>query len=158
MKARDLYFATHHQAAQIVAALTLGCPVDSVVPGSGFEDLKICFDAVSMEDLEIIAAAGFEMERLLGRLEEQAWARAESDRVGMAGYYSDHTGLTLDADAIKERFVRGAAASHVILEHVQTRRSINSLAEAISEAYVSGESQLSREQIRDAAQLDLISR
>lgn len=155
MKPRDLYFATQHQAAQIVAALTLGCPVDSVVPAANFEDLSICFDVASMEDIESVAAAGFEMERILGRLEEQAWARSESDRVGMARQYADHTGITLDAKAIDERFLRGAAASRAIIEHVQTRNAINDLAEALSDAYDMGKSLLSREEIHNLARLSL---
>jgi hypothetical protein len=72
MTPRELFFATHHQAAQVVTAMTLGCRVEFIELGVPFGPGGCSLQTTSTRDIETIFASGFEMERVLGRLHDQA--------------------------------------------------------------------------------------
>jgi hypothetical protein len=143
MTYRDLYFATHHEAAHVVTALTLGCRVDFVEFGEGKSEAGWCLNQSSVGDVETICAAGYAMEQLMGRLPEQAWSRSQDDRALMASLHADLTGLALDGPATAERFLEGAEWSRAILNHQTARRAIDALASALSAVYGTGERRMS---------------
>jgi len=148
MTPRELYFVTHHQAAQIVAALTLGCRVDHVVAGTGPQENAWSLEAAPIEDAASVCAAGFEMEILLGRLHEHAWTRSQQDRALLGELHSDRTGDVLDEARLEERFMQGAASSRAILEHQTSRKAIDLLADALSDVYGSKERKMTGVDIR----------
>lgn len=135
MTPRELFFASHHQAAQVVTAMTLGCRVEYVDVAMPFGPSGCSLHNSATQDLETIFAAGFEMERVLGRMHDQAWLRCQKDRELMSESYSDRTGITIDEKTVTELFMRGAASSRAILEHATTRKAIDSLAEILSDMY-----------------------
>jgi len=144
---RDLYFASHHQAAHVVTAITLGCEVHYVDIGLPMEEVGWSLDTASVSDIEAVCAAGFEMERLLGRLYDQAWARSQEDRNLLASLYSDRTGLTMDQATLTERFLAGATSCRSILDHQTSRNAIDLVADALSTLLESGLHRLSAEAI-----------
>jgi hypothetical protein len=147
MSPRDVYFTTHHQAAHVVTAILLGCRVEFIDVEGTPGDLGWNVDAAAISDIETVCAAGFEMERLLGRLEDIAWRRSQDDRDLMSALCADRTGSAMTEAAIKEHFLQGAAASRGILDHTTARQAIDLLAEALSDAHDAGEKRLSAERI-----------
>jgi len=157
MTPRELYFVTHHQAAQVVAALMLGCRVDSIIVGTGPQDNGWNLEAAPFEDVEAICAAGFEMEILLGRMHEHAWTRSQPDRTYLGELHKDRTGDPLDLKWIDDQFVRGAASSRAILEHQGARKAIDLLADALNDVYGSKERKMTGVDIRTVTGLDPVA-
>ena len=149
MNRRELYFSTHHQAAHAVAAITLGCGVDYVDIAADGAEFGWNLDDAPTGDVETICAAGFAMERILGRLHEHAWARSQADRALQASIVSGRTGVALDDAALIERFMEGADSSTGILNHQATRNAIDVLAEALSEEYDAGGTRLNGDKVTE---------
>ena len=139
MSPRDLYFATYHQAAHVVAALVLGCRIEYVEIATPASKVGWNLDSASIADTETVCGAGFEMEQILGRLYDSSWSRSEDDRVLLGTIHADRTGLSLTAPEIDARFTAGAASSRAILEHAGARHAIDELAEHLNDAYLRDE-------------------
>ncbi len=154
MTPRELYFVTHHQAAQVVSALMLGCRVDSIIAGTGPQENSWSLEAAPFEDAQAVCAAGFEMEMLLGRLHEHAWTRSQQDRALMSELHTDRTGDTLDEVHLDELFMQSAESSRAILEHQTARKAIDLLADALSDVYGSKERKMTGIDIRTVTGLD----
>jgi hypothetical protein len=154
MTPRELYFATHHQAAQVVAALMLGCRVDELTVAGSPQDFVWNLDAVPFEDVQAICAAGFEMEIVLGRLQEHAWTRSQLDRVLMAEVYTGRTGNVALQTLTDEQFNQGAVSSRAILDHQTARKAIDLLADALNDVYGSKERKITGVDIRTITGLE----
>jgi hypothetical protein len=139
MPPRELYFATYHQAAHAVVAMTLGCRVEHVEIGMVPEDVGWCLDTAPSGDFETVCAAGFAMELILGRRHDAAWDHCKDDRALMANLCVDRTGVAMDAPASVERFMEGAAHCRAILAHPAVRTAIDDLSESLADAYLAGE-------------------
>lgn len=146
---RDLYYATFHQAAQVVVAMMLGYRVDNVDIGVNPDEFGVCLESANADDIDTVCAAGYAMEVLLNRRADTAWDQSKTDRLRMKSLHGDHTGIVLDLAATKERFMAGAELCRAILNHTGARQAIDLLAEALSEAYLAGEGRLEAAAIQE---------
>lgn len=139
---RDLYFASHHQAAHVVVAMMLGCRVDHVEIGITPEEPGWCLDTTPQGDIDTVCAAGYAMEILLGRRHDLAWTNCRSDLAAIATIHRERGELALDSDGAKKRFMNGAELSQAILTHPYVRAKIDALAEALSDLHLEGEGRM----------------
>ncbi len=147
---RDLYFATHHQAAHVAVAMVLGCRIDGIETSTGPDAILWSLDAVPTGDLATVCAAGYAMELLLGRRAELAEGHCRDDRSLMARLMADRTGFTPDSASVGAAFLEGAEQCRAILAHAAVRSAIDRLADAIAEAHLSGELALTRNELNGA--------
>ncbi|AIE87577.1 hypothetical protein [Fimbriimonas ginsengisoli] len=146
---RELFFATNHQAAHAVVAMTLGCFVgDLAVSDEADTDPGWSSSPAPLADAESIFAAGYAMEMLLWRTRGRAWAESECDRQRLADRYGDVTGNDLSPEAADARFLDAAAQSRAILNHDGARRTIDALAHALVECYSRGSGRLEAAAVR----------
>jgi len=138
MSPRDLYFESNHKAAQAVVAVTLGQAIDHITITEDNGEIGWQLESASVSDLGTICAAGFAMEKLLGRLHDQAWKRSSDDRKTLATLAADQTGITLGAEALESQFLAGATSSESILSHTTARKAIDRLANLLADLYSNG--------------------
>jgi hypothetical protein len=131
--------ACRHEAAHVVAAITVGCPVEysDLEGGIGW-----CLEGAGLDDLQTVCAAGYAMERLLGRSEEQAWNATRADRTLMTVLSADLTGTQMPESVAKDRFLQAAAECEAILRHPSTARAVEALAEKLEVRYRAGDERM----------------
>ncbi len=126
----------------MVTAATLGYSVDFVDITDDGGEIGFRLEKASAADIGSICGAGFAMERILGRMHDQAWKRCEGDRTMMSTLVADITGVTLDTKAADAQFLAGAEASTLLINNKATRRAIDDLADILSDLYLGGTTRL----------------
>lgn len=151
LSARDLHFASCHQAAQVVVAMMLGCEVGSIQVGRPPDPAEWRFADAQEGDVETICAAGYAIEIAMGRIAEKAWGHAQNDLLLLRFLHAERTGLDLPHDQVEERFRAGAVHSQALLNHPVGRAAVDRLCGTIADRYLSGETSIGAQELRGLA-------
>lgn len=129
--------------------MVLGCQINHLEVGLAPMSPGWDLESVPSGDFETVCAAGYAMEVLLGRRQDAAWDQCTGDRQLLTALDARRTGVEMDRDTSTARFRAAAEMSRAILAHGTVRTTIDLLAEALSDAYDSGEGHLSGDVVRD---------
>lgn len=147
MTDRDLFFATRHQAAHAVITAVLGRTAARISPVASLVEEDWGIAGARIEEVAAVCAAGFAVERLLGRTTDEAWSRCKDDRSLLATIVADRSGIALEDVDLTDLFYQGVETAEAILRTPSAAKATDTIASMLLNVYDAGQSELGGEDV-----------